>query len=151
MTWEITHLDFLPTIAELCQTDLPAKKLDGESILSLLNGEEKQRTKALHWHLYCAVSGPNSVMRKGKWVLTAEWSGNKAAGRFDPLKHGRFIRESQLVNFHLYNIEKDPGQNIDLKDSLPELFSKLKEELTALHREVTSESPLWPAGIVKEN
>ena len=147
----ISHLDFLPTIAELCQAKLPAKKIDGESLIPLLKGQSWQRSKVLHWHMYCSVSGPNSVLRKGKWVLTAEWSGKKAAGRFDPTKHGKFIRDSKLKNFELYNIEKDPGQNKDLKDSLPELFIELKEQLVALHKEVKNESPIWPSGLPKEN
>ena len=148
---EISHLDFLPTISDLCEAKLPSKKLDGESILPILNRKKWQRTKSLHWHLYCSVSGPNSVLRKGKWVLTAEWTGEKAGGRFDPIKHGKFIKESKLKNFNLYNIENDPGQNKDLKNSFPELFITLKKELSELHREVTSESPLWPAGLAKEN
>ena len=146
----ISHLDIMPTLVELCQAKLPLKQIDGESLLPVLNGEKWQRTKALHWQLYCSAGGPNSVLRFKNWVLTAQWTGKRATGRFDPIKHGKYIKNSTLSDLQLFDIVKDPMQQKDISKSHPELLSELKNKLIKLHKEVIEESPQWPAGLGKE-
>jgi arylsulfatase A len=139
----VGHLDLMPTLVNLCKALLPKKELDGTDISEILNGNKITRQKLLNWHLYCSVKGPNSVLRSGEWVLTAEWSGKKTGGRFHPQIHTQYIKESSLKGFKLYDVTADPGQKENLTDKYPEVSVELKKKLVELHRRAVNEAPEW--------
>jgi ABC-type taurine transport system substrate-binding protein len=56
------------------------------------------------------------------------------------MKH---IKTSKLVEFELYNLNQDMGQQTDLAKKHPEQLDKLKKLLVAKYNEVQAEGPVW--------
>ena len=143
-TTPVCNIDFLPTICELANVNLPTgKSIDGVSIVPLLKGENLQREKPLHWHFYAPMDGPNSVMRVDDWILSARWDGGEySRGRFRA-EYVNDMKSAQLTDFKLYNIVKDIHQDKDVAKKHPKQFNKMKKLLIKYHQEVKDESPLW--------
>ncbi|WP_020529963.1 sulfatase [Flexithrix dorotheae] len=125
--------DLLPTFMDWAEVKAnPKQKLDGESVVSLLNGEQaKERT--LFWYSPVYLSGsehdyafrntPGAAIRKGPFKLI--W-------RFD--KH-----EAEL-----YDLQNDISEKQNLKALNPgkydELFQELKSWLQETNAEVCTET-----------
>ena len=139
----VSHLDMLPTICEITGATPPAdRKLDGTSLMPLLNGGELKREKPLFWYFYRVE--PAAALRKGDWVILGYLD--------DPIeKHTHWlsnrdmpmIKSAQLVKFELYNLAEDPKQANDLSSSEPERLATMREKIIALHREVVAEGFSW--------
>ncbi|MGY8767786.1 MAG: arylsulfatase [Pirellulales bacterium] len=105
---EIIHvIDFMPTFADLAETQLPNKfqgkpivPIDGSSFASLLKGESFQGREAMffRWNRGKAV-------RQGDWKLVQE----------------------KGKPWELYNLAKDPSELKDLSKKLPEQFASLQK------------------------
>ncbi len=80
----------------------------------ILEGGIKQ-DKPLHWHFHAPRGGPQSVLRKENWVITAQWDKEFKRGRFD-VKEIRKIKSAELIDFKLYCLLNDLGQNHDIKE-----------------------------------
>lgn len=135
----VGHVDLLPTIADLCGACLPEKTLDGENILPLFDGNSNwDRTKPLHWHFHSPLGdSPQSVMRKGDFVVTADWNTRFKKGRFD-LDFIEGIKSAELKNFKVYKHNNGVWSEID---NGPALYPLLIEELKNLHTEAKNECP----------
>jgi len=138
----VGHVDFLPTICELANIQTPSNRtIDGISIVPLFRDEPfSRKEKPLHWHFYAPLGGPQSALRNENWVITANWDNKFSGGRFDTLTIKK-IKIANLVDFKLYDINSDAGQNNDVKDINPKVFMKLKEQLTQIHSDVKNECP----------
>lgn len=138
----VGHVDFLPTICELANIQNPNKRtIDGVSLAPLFyNQPFSRKENPLHWHFHAPRSGPQSVLRNENWVITANWDKKFSAGRFDTLAINK-IKNANLTDFKLYNLEKDAGQNNDVKENNPEIFLKLKKQLVQIHTDVKTECP----------
>ena len=138
----VGHIDLLPTFCDIADVPEPNDRvIDGTSILPLLHGEKFERTEnPLHWHFHAPRGGPQSVLRVANWVLTANWNQQLPLGRFK-LEDIDVIKTAKLTHFKLYNIKNDAGQKKDIKDMHPELFQKLKSQLTEIHSGVSKECP----------
>jgi len=143
ITREMGQIDLLPTICDITGIPLPADRtIDGISILPVLQGKSIDRSlKPLHWHFY-SPSGvsPRSVMREGKWILTADWDQSRPQGRFDT-SYVNIIKQANLTDLKLYNIAKDPGQLQDIKSKYPEVYNRLCAKIKELHKDVATECP----------
>jgi arylsulfatase A-like enzyme len=99
------NIDFLPTMAELCQLALPGGlDIDGQSLVSLMRGS----TAA--WKERMVVTDSQRVPQPVKWkdsaVMLGKWR----------LINGR----------ELYHIETDPGQRNDMAVELPDLVARMR-------------------------
>lgn len=145
-------VDLLPTLANTCKFSLPPRQLDGEDIGALLFGDREsaegfERTNPLHWHFYAPLSGPQSVLRSGRWTLTAQWSVGAASFRGGARQipaHQDAIRTATLRGFRLHDTSTDPKQRKDLASRHPEVIARLVPLLRSLHREVRDAAPQWP-------
>ena len=138
----VGHVDFLPTICEIAGIATPENlTIDGVSLVPLFKNESfSRKEKPLHWHFHAPRGGPQSAMRNGSWVITANWDQQFSGGRFDTLAINK-IKTANLVDFKLYDIKNDVGQNKDVRNINPEVFSKLKEQLIQIHFDVKNECP----------
>ncbi len=138
----VGHIDLLPTICDIAGIQLPTDRtIDGISIVSLFNDEPfSRKDKPLHWHFHAPRGGPQSVLRDENWVITANWDQNFSGGRFDTLVINK-IKTTKLIDFKLYDINKDAGQNDDVKEKNHKVFMKLKEQLIRVHSDVKNECP----------
>jgi arylsulfatase A-like enzyme len=106
--------DYFPTILDALGIDLPSdREYDGISLLPLIEGKVKTRTKPIGF-----------LNRDAK---EAVWMGQ------------RHKLISTPKGDRLYDIEKDPAERYDLSEMLPEIAQKMKEELTRWKSSVLAE------------
>jgi len=147
ITNPVHAVDVLPTLCEVVGILPPQDRiLDGCSWLPLLKNQKFQRGKPLFWYFY--KSSPCAVLRSGDWVMTAD---PKKENKFRSKSHMfdkddlHYIKNTELGQFALYNIEKDIAQKNDVSSENPKLFEKLKNQIIKMHTSVVSEGPDWPS------
>lgn len=111
----VTGCDWYPTIAELCNIDLPERRIDGRSLVPLFS---KPAGPSLHQSFYWLLgTGKNAqwAVRKGPWKLL----GN--AKDTTDRQSSKKISELYLVN-----LDSDPGESTNVAAKHPEILSELK-------------------------
>ena len=113
------HYDLYPTLAQIAGADLPADQpLDGRSLLQLLEDPNAQwRDRNLFFH----VGRWNKKGAAGRW----------GKGNTDPDKakyKGFAVRNKKwrLVGDALYDIQNDPGQEVDVARQHPAVVKQLR-------------------------
>jgi arylsulfatase A len=134
----ICGVDFLPTFAQIAHAPLPAKPLDGTSILSAFQGKKVNREKPLHWHYFNALDAPRATLRDGDWKVTGAW--NKDAPKpsvsgFKPEQLADF-RARPLEVFELFNLRTDRAETTDLAAKEPKRLAAMREKLIQAHKDV---------------
>lgn len=114
--------DWLPTLAELANVNLPQTHLDGRSLAGILRdarGTTPHAGHALHWQV---GQGENAdwAVREGNWKLIGRCRDTSS-------QDGKATR---LENF-LVNLQTDPGEQTNMAEQHPELLSRLSK----LHEE----------------
>ncbi|MEL7335591.1 MAG: family 16 glycoside hydrolase, partial [Planctomycetota bacterium] len=105
--------DWFPTLAELCDIPLPERKIDGKSLVPIINdANSAELHKVFHWG---NDRGSWSV-RRGDWKLIHR-----------PFNHGK--SKNQETKRWLSHLAKDPGETTNYIDEQEELAA----ELTKLH------------------
>ena len=136
-------VDIFPTIAAITEASLPDDRtIDGESVLPLLKREQFSRTKPLFWLFY--KSTPMCVVRKGNYVLTANPAETyrSKSHPFDATDQ-RYLKDSELMEFELYDLSKDREQESDIADQSPAVVRELAAIMTGLHEDVLDEGREW--------
>jgi arylsulfatase A-like enzyme len=115
----ITNMDFLPTLCDLLSIPLPANKLDGKSILPILQSEEAASPhEVMHWmwqHMW--------AVRKGDWKLI--YKGHDTTGPYSTHPELAF----KMPEFWLGNLSDEHPEEINYAESQPAVLAELK----ALH------------------
>jgi N-acetylgalactosamine-6-sulfatase len=101
LTTVIQGVDWLPTIASICNVELPQSTFDGMDVKSAFYGTEITRKTPLFWS-----ENDASVILKDNWK-------------------GVLIKNK----FALYDISKDPSEEHDLKNSNPKVAKAMETEL----------------------
>lgn len=137
----VCNVDFLPTFRALAGLDI--RDSDGTDVSPIFFGRPFTRKTPLQWHFYAPMEGPNSVMRKDNWVITAKWDGGEySRGRFRAA-HVKDMKSARLTDFELFDITADVHQDKDVSGEYPVLFKKLKKQLIQFHKQVQMDSPEW--------
>jgi len=140
----ISFIDFAPTFCELSGAKMPTdRKIDGTSILPVFKNQKLIRKTPLFCYFYRDF--PQASMREGDWVMVARLDSEipKSQHRFY-CSNMHFIRKKSLVEFELYNIKNDIGQQNNLAKIEPDRFEKMKKKMVDLHEEVIEEGYVWP-------
>ncbi len=112
------HTDIFATIAAVTGEPVPAGAAeDSFSLLPAARG--KADAKPRPGVINHSASGIFAI-RRGPWKLVA---GNGSGGRQGP--RGKPFQKP----YHLYNLDKDPGETTNLIESRPEIAAQLEEEL----------------------
>lgn len=116
-------IDILPTIADIAQTKLPEKKIDGVNILPLITGNKKESPRNELFYYY---GGGLDAVRKNNWKLMLPHRSRSYQG-VEPGNDGHpgpyaFIN----VEKALYNLEDDLGETTNLIDQYPEIVKELE-------------------------
>lgn len=113
--------DVMPTIAELAGFEAP-QNIDGISFLPTLLGDNDQfQHEYLYWEFN--PMGGRQALRMGKWK----------AVRYN-------LRKNKNVPIELYNLEEDPGEQVNVASKFPELVVKAKK----IFQQARSESKDFP-------
>ncbi|MCA9052519.1 MAG: sulfatase-like hydrolase/transferase [Planctomycetaceae bacterium] len=143
----VCGVDVLPTLCELAGINPPSDRvLDGTSIVPLLREELFQRDRPLYWQFNYAPSVPDLVLRDGDWKLLATLDlpeFPRGADITDEMMQS--LKTAEPVDFELYNLAADVGEQSDLQTHEPQRFQQMKQQLVDRYHEVRTESPTWPA------
>ncbi len=117
-------IDLLPTIAEIADVSGPNKKIDGKSILGLLENKPNAQPRKEFYYYY----RKNNLegVRMDDWKLVLAHPGRTYEG-FQPGKDGfpGKVDENSPVPEGLYDLRRDPSERYDVRDSYPEIYQKL--------------------------
>jgi arylsulfatase A len=119
-------IDLFPTIARLTGARLPEHWIDGRDIWPLLSGEPGARSPQDAYFFYYHVNELHAV-RSGRWKLVFPHTYRTLDGRPGgtggiPVKYG-----SARTGLALYDLELDPGEEVDLAGERPEVVSRLMD------------------------
>lgn len=116
-------IDLLPTITNICNANLPQKKIDGVNIQSLLlqQGGKEPRDEFVYYYDANSLKG----IRKGQWKLVFPCMSQtyKKTQMGNDGFPGKYASDS--VHLALYDLRTDPGETLDVKDQHPEIAKQL--------------------------
>ncbi len=129
------HIDILPTIAELCNVDLPMQtKIDGKSLLPLIHDREadwQERYLFFYWSRAAPVRYKNIAIQKGDYKLI-----------------GNTSYDADIADFELYDIKKDPYEQSNIISENLSIAETFKNDLDSLYYElISSENIINPPRI----
>ena len=117
-------IDILPTLCAISGSDLPVKKIDGVSLVPLLNGNFDANPRNVFYYYYRKNSLEN--VRKDQWklILPHEYRS------YENLLPGKDGWPGKIIqaktDFALYDLSRDPGERYDVKEIYPEILNELK-------------------------
>ncbi len=115
------HIDVLPTIAELCEVDLPKHKtLDGNNMLPLIKGESAdwaERSLFFYWTRRYPELYSNIALQKGDYKLVGQTDYN-----------------ASIEDFQMFNIKHDPNEQHNIVRDHKDLAKELKHELDVMYK-----------------
>ncbi len=119
------HIDLVPTVTDILGMESDPK-IDGISLLPLLENKTEKIDRTFLQKYDLSTLGtdlpfPGGVVRKDNWKM--------------------------INGEHLYDLEKDPGENIDLAKQHPEVFADLKNQYNNWWQSISSEYRLTPLPI----
>lgn len=121
-------IDILPTLAEITGAPLPENKIDGVSILPLLQGKNEADPRDHFFYYYTHKHGYQlQCVRQGKWKLhfPHSYRSYKGVEKGQDGHPGPYAyRETEI---ELYDLEKDIGEKNNVASDLPEVVQRLKE------------------------
>lgn len=124
-------IDILPTIAAIVGTGLPEKKIDGVSVLPLLEGDFENILRNEYY--YYSGKSLNAV-RRGNWKLVFPHTQNTNVGSVVGKDGWPGKMVTNEFEGGLYNIRRDPGERYDMSEVQPEIVKEL-EDLAGQMRE----------------
>jgi arylsulfatase len=148
-------LDILPTIASLCQLQLPQHKIDGVDLSPLLRGELDANPRQTFYYYY--RRNALEAVRMGNWKLVLEHPGRTYEG-FKPGKDGYpgTVNENAPVSSALYDLRRDPGERYDVKEVYPQLVLDLQKLAETAREDLGDDlskrigKNVRPAGVLRE-
>ena len=121
-----SHIDFLPTFAEIAGVPLPPRKIDGVSILPLVLGDNEANPRSYYAYYY-RVNDLEAVTN-GKFKLVFPHS-HRTYGAFPPGKDGKpgEVIDIPFEELSLFDLRRDPGERYNVIDEYPEEVAGLQE------------------------
>lgn len=120
----VISMDFFPTLKELAGLEKETgPALDGRSLVPWMKNPENKEDRLLVWHYphyHGSAWRPGSALRSGSWKLVEYYEDGK---------------------LELYDLSTDIGEEINLRDTLPELADSLKQEM---HRRLEKMGSAYP-------
>jgi arylsulfatase A len=144
----VCGVDFLPTACAIAGVDPPqGRKLDGASVLPVLDGKPIKRTTPLYWHFNRATSDVKVAMRVGDWKLLATLDKPPVPPRSNDItdEDEKRLKLAELDQFSLFNLKTDIAEKNDLAGKETAKLAELRKLMEKKYHEVKAESPIWPA------
>ena len=117
------HIDVLPTIAKLCDVELPKnKKIDGHNLLPLIKDKKAdwvERPLFFYWTRRYPELYNNIALQKGTYKLV-----------------GKTDYNASIENFELFDIKNDPNEQHNLVLEKQEIANQLKQNLDDTYNEL---------------
>jgi len=116
-------IDILPTLSEITGATLPEMKIDGVSILSLLEGKKEAKPRNQFYYYY---GGDLIAVRKDNWKLVfphkfRSYEGVESGKNGLPGPYGKGI----ITELELYDLDSDIGETKNLAAQYPKIVEEL--------------------------
>lgn len=111
-------VDVMPTLCAIVDIEPPAVNLDGISILDLLNGQELERAEPLYWYFY--RTSPEIAVRAGDYMILGKDNDTIPRTHRFAEPDMNYIKDMDLVDYELYDLTQDQGQNNNLIETHPQ-------------------------------
>lgn len=119
-----SNIDLFPTVAEVSGAPLPKRKIDGVSILPLIEGEKdaNPRTSFVYYYrkndLEAVTDGEFKLVFPHKYVTY---------GAYEPGNDGQpgKLADREIQTPELYDLRRDPGERYNVAGLYPERMEKL--------------------------
>ena len=120
----VMAIDLLPTIADITDSKLPEKTIDGMNVMKVLTGESRESPQEAYFYYY-RVNELHGV-RYGKWKLYFPHTYRTMNGQ-EPGKDGLpgEYRTVDLTEIELYDLEDDESENNNVAEEHPEIVKKI--------------------------
>ena len=119
-----SNIDLLPTFAEITQAPLPTRKIDGVSILSLIEGKKDANPRESFVYYYnkndleAVTDGMFKLVFPHKYVTY---------GAYEPGNDGQpgKLTNLEIMKPEMYDLRRDPGERYNVITQYPEEAAKL--------------------------
>lgn len=119
------NVDWLPTLAELCNVPLPQRKIDGKSLVPVIRSAASSSPHdTFVWQSGGSKADPQWAVREGDWKLIHNPIGDSPAGN------------GGVVKTYLFNLRDDVSESNDLAMAQPDVVERLKLKYEAWAAEV---------------
>ncbi|HUX56465.1 MAG TPA: sulfatase [Bacteroidales bacterium] len=120
-----SSIDLLPTLAAVCELQLPENKIDGLNILDLLKGNTNVSPRRYFYYYYDENS--LKAVRRDEWKLVLPHP-SITYEKDIPGKDGLPGKVSKIsISLALYNLRQDPSERYDVKELYPEIMEELQK------------------------
>lgn len=118
-------IDILPTLSEMTGSSLPENRIDGISLLPLLQGDEQANPRKTFYYYYRKNS--LEAVTDGNWKLVFPHPGRTYL-QSPPGVDGSpgVVNENFAFDGALYDLRRDPGERYDVRASYPEIVKELE-------------------------
>lgn len=118
-------IDLLPTIAHISGAPLPALRIDGVNIISLMTNAQAAASPRKYLLYYYGQNGLRAV-RNDRFKLVFPHKGRSYEG-FLPGNDGKPgpVDNQRAYELALYDLRRDPGERYDVKEQYPEVVAAL--------------------------
>lgn len=126
-----TACDWLPTIAELCDVPLPDRRLDGRSIVDVINSDDASSPhQQFHWESGRGQHGGKQwAVRDGDWKLIG-----------NPIDTSNKAKITEHDTFFLSNLKQDVSEMTNLASQHPDIVDRLRAARESWLRELAQDS-----------
>lgn len=119
-----SHLDLFPTLLEIAGANVPSDRvLDGRSLLPLLTGETEESPHQRLFHIW----DRHAPSMQSRWAV--------AGSRY------------KLIGDELYDLEADPGEQVNIAARKPEIATSLRREFEDWLAEVSKGQTFEPVPV----
>lgn len=131
----LTTMDILPTLVDICQAAMPAKKIDGVNFKKVLLGDPGANPRD-EFAYYYDVNNLKAI-RKGNWKLvfphrSQTYSAPATVGKDRYPGKGAAMD----VPLSLYDLSTDPGEDRDVKEQYPAVVAELSARAEKYRKEL---------------
>lgn len=130
-----TAMDILPTVAKITGAVLPPRRIDGLEITALIFGYEGARSP--HPCFYYYWQKELRAVRQGRWKLQFPHVDAQAP---NPARLGHGGTRGDVMKVEhglaLYNLEDNPGEDVDVSAAFPQIVSRLSALAEAARKDL---------------
>jgi arylsulfatase len=119
------NIDILPTLSAITGAPLPAHKIDGVNILSLLKGEKDANPRD-HLYYYYHQNSLEAV-RQGPWKLVLPHDYRSSVGMLPGNDGWPGKTRKDSTGLALYDLRRDPGERYDVKAQHADVVARIQK------------------------
>ena len=132
----IMAIDILPTIAEITNSKLPNKKIDGKSVWNIWKGETDKSPHEAYYFYY--KKNEMHGVRYKNWKLYFPHTYRSLNGRTGGMDGYKieYDYDNKVEKIELYDLTSDISETLDLADQHPEIVKKIKSLADNMRKEL---------------